>query len=38
MIAAVAWRNGDRLLSHDTDLDRVASVIGIAMDESSLRA
>ena len=38
MIAAVAWRNGDSLLSYDLDLHRVASVIGVGMDESSLRA
>jgi predicted nucleic acid-binding protein len=37
MIAAVAWRNGDSLLSYDADLDRVASVIGVSMDEASLR-
>ena len=37
-IAAVAWRSGASLLSHDADLDRVASVIGLAMDEASLRA
>ena len=38
MIAAVAWRTGARLLSHDVDMDRVASVIGIELDEASLRA
>jgi predicted nucleic acid-binding protein len=38
MIAAVAWRQGDTLLSHDVDLDRVATVIGIELDEASLRA
>jgi hypothetical protein len=38
MIAAVAWRRGDTLLSHDVDLDRVATVMGIEMDEASLRA
>ena len=38
MIAAVAWRNGDSMLSHDVDLDRVASVIGLPMDDASLRA
>ena len=37
MIAAVAWRNGDSLLSHDADLERVASVAGVPLDESSLR-
>jgi predicted nucleic acid-binding protein len=38
MIAAVAWRRGASLLSHDVDLDRVASVIGLLLDDASLRA
>jgi hypothetical protein len=38
MIAAVAWRRGARLLSHDVDLDRVAQVVGIELDDASLRA
>jgi predicted nucleic acid-binding protein len=38
MIAAVGWRCGATLLSHDVDLDRVAGVIGLALDEASLRA
>ena len=38
MIAAVARRRGAVLLAHDVDLDRVASVMGIAMDQGSLRA
>jgi hypothetical protein len=38
MIAAVAWRRGASLLSHDLDLDRVATVIGITLDDASLRA
>lgn len=38
MIAAVAWRRGAALLAHDVDLDRVAAVMGITMDEGSLRA
>lgn len=38
MIASVAWRQGATLLSHDVDLDRVASVAGINVDEASLRA
>jgi predicted nucleic acid-binding protein len=38
MIAAVAWRLGAVLLSHDADMDRVAGVVGIALDEASLRA
>lgn len=38
MIAAVAWRTGATLLSHDADMDRVARVIDIELDEASLRA
>jgi predicted nucleic acid-binding protein len=38
MIAAVAWRRGASLLSHDADMDRVASVIGLLLDDASLRA
>jgi predicted nucleic acid-binding protein len=38
MIAAVAWREQATLLTHDADLDRVATVIGIAVDDSSVRA
>jgi predicted nucleic acid-binding protein len=38
MIAAVAWRNGATLLAHDVDLDRVAGVVEIGLDEASLRA
>ena len=38
MIAAVARRRGAALLAHDVDLDRVASVMGITMDQGSLRA
>jgi predicted nucleic acid-binding protein len=38
MIAAVAWRTGATLLSYDTDMDRVARVIGIELDDASLRA
>jgi 2-amino-4-hydroxy-6-hydroxymethyldihydropteridine diphosphokinase len=37
MIAAVAWRRGAMLLAHDADMDRVARVIGIELDEASLR-
>lgn len=36
MIAAVAWREGSTLLAHDVDLDRVARVIGLDLDEASL--
>jgi predicted nucleic acid-binding protein len=35
MIAAVAWRNGASLLCRDADLNRVAHVIGIDLDEAS---
>jgi predicted nucleic acid-binding protein len=38
MIAAVAARRGATLLAQDADLDRVATVAGVAMDEASLRA
>ncbi|HTD58158.1 MAG TPA: PIN domain nuclease [Solirubrobacteraceae bacterium] len=38
MIAAVAWRRGATLLSHDVDMDRVAGVIEIELDDASLRA
>ena len=38
MIAAVAWRTGATLLSHDADMDRVAGVIEIELDDASLRA
>ena len=35
MIAAVAWRHRATLLACDADLDHVASIIGIEMDEAS---
>ncbi|MGZ8752157.1 MAG: type II toxin-antitoxin system VapC family toxin [Acidimicrobiia bacterium] len=35
MIAAVAHRSGAALLAFDTDLDRIADVIGIEVDEAS---
>ena len=38
MIAAVAWRASATLLSHDADMDRVARVIEIELDDASLRA
>lgn len=38
MIAAVAHRRGAALLAWDVDLDRVAHVVGITLDEASLRA
>jgi predicted nucleic acid-binding protein len=37
MIAAVAWRHGAALLCLDVDLERVATVIGIELDEASRR-
>jgi predicted nucleic acid-binding protein len=37
MIAAVAWRQGATLLSHDADMDGVARVIEIELDKASLR-
>jgi predicted nucleic acid-binding protein len=37
-IAAVAWRRKAALLAHDADMDRIASVVGIAVDQASLRA
>jgi predicted nucleic acid-binding protein len=38
MIAAVARRAGAAVLAHDADLARVANVLGIELDEASLRA
>lgn len=38
MIMAVAYRRGAALLSWDVDMDRVAEVIGVELDEASLRA
>jgi predicted nucleic acid-binding protein len=38
MVAAVAWRHGAAFLAYDVDLDRVARVVGIDVDEASLRA
>jgi predicted nucleic acid-binding protein len=38
MIAAVAWRRGAALLAHDADIDRVARVLQIKLDDGSLRA
>jgi predicted nucleic acid-binding protein len=37
MIASVAWRQGATLLAYDADMDRVARVVGIGVDEASLR-
>lgn len=38
MIAAVAWRRGATLLAHDADMDRVARVVEVELDDASLRA
>jgi predicted nucleic acid-binding protein len=38
MITAVAWRRSATLLAYDADLDRVARVVGVGLDEASLRA
>lgn len=38
MIASVAWRRGAALLAQDADLDRVARIVGVELDEASLRA
>ena len=38
MIGAVAWRRGAAVLACDADFARVAQVIGIELDEASLRA
>jgi predicted nucleic acid-binding protein len=35
MIAAVAWRHGAALLAVDADIERVARVVGIELDEAS---
>ena len=35
MIAAVAWRHRATLLAHDADMDRVADVVGIELDDAS---
>ena len=37
MIATVAWRHHAALLCLDVDLERVATVIGIELDEASVR-
>lgn len=37
MIAAVAWRQRAALLCCDVDLDRVAQLIGIELDDASIR-
>lgn len=37
LIASVAWRHGATLLAHDADLDRVAGVARLELDDASLR-
>jgi len=37
MIVAVAYRRGAALLAWDVDMDRVAQVVGVELDEASLR-
>jgi len=38
MIGAVAWRREATLLAHDVDVARMARVVGLELDEASLRA
>lgn len=38
LIAVVATRRGATVLAHDVDIDRVANVIGLELDNASLRA
>ena len=38
LIAAVAWRHRAALLAYDVDLDRVARVVGIDLDDAGLRS
>lgn len=38
MIASVALRHDAIILAHDVDMDRVAKVLGLQMDDASLRA
>ncbi len=38
MIAAVALRTGAAVLAHDADFDRLASVVGISLDDASASA
>ncbi len=37
MIASVAWRHRAAVLALDADLSRIAEVIGLDLDEASLR-
>ncbi len=38
MITAVAWRSGAAILARDADLARVARIVGVELDDASLRA
>jgi len=38
VIAAVAWRSGATLLAHDIGIARVAAVVGLDLDDASVRA
>lgn len=38
MIAAVAWRTGASMLASDADMNRIAQIVGIDLDNTSLRA
>lgn len=38
LIVTVAWRNSDSLLAKDSDLARVAGVLGVALDAASQTA
>lgn len=38
MITAVAWRHRATILTQDSDIGQVAQVVGIDLDEASLRA
>ncbi len=38
MIAAVAWRTGASMLAADADINRIAQIVGIELDNASLRA
>jgi predicted nucleic acid-binding protein len=38
MLVAVAWRHADAILSYDVDLERVCGVMGVPLDQASLRA
>lgn len=37
MIANVAMRTGSTLLAHDSDLSHIAQVVGIDLDDASLK-